>query len=148
MSGGKPAATRDRATFPALRERLGEDPARWLDREIVDSGTSMVLDRIESIDDLEVIRAWKAVERNLGRGRGGDPRSGVMSALEEREQTLEEHGERWERLDRPSPDERVTESASCGVEWSDRDDGERDTGVSLVRQSQRGRAATDGGESE
>jgi len=59
----------------------------------------MVRTRIESIDRIEVIRAWKAVERRLGRGEDGGPRSGIVQALDEREGVLEEIGERPDRLE-------------------------------------------------
>jgi len=104
MRGG---VARDRERFPGLRERLGEDPARWLDAEILGTGTKhidgrsrMVRTRIESIDRIEVVRAWKAVERRLGRSDDGGPRSGIIQALDEREGVLEEIGERPERLTR------------------------------------------------
>jgi len=92
--------SRDRERFPELREQLGEDPARWLDWSIPGERDRerMVRTRIESIDRIEVIRAWKAVERRLGRGEDGGPRSGIVQALDEREAVLEEIGERPDRL--------------------------------------------------
>ncbi|SFS00219.1 hypothetical protein SAMN05216559_2328 [Halomicrobium zhouii] len=96
----------DRERFPGLREQLGEDPARWLDAEIlgigskhVDGRSRMVRDRIESLDRIEVVRAWKAVERRLDRGDDGGPRSGIIEALDEREADLDEIGERPNRLE-------------------------------------------------
>ncbi|SFR92584.1 hypothetical protein SAMN05216559_1104 [Halomicrobium zhouii] len=69
LAGG----SRDCERFPELREHLGEDPARWLDWPILveRDRERLVRTRIESIDRIEVIRAWKAVERALGRGDDG-----------------------------------------------------------------------------
>jgi hypothetical protein len=96
----KPAAGRDREEFPVLRDRLGEDPARFLDRPLVEpshQGTSspflLAKARIQGIDDREVIRAYRAVERRIDRG----PREEVLALLDEREAVLEEIGDRDDR---------------------------------------------------
>jgi len=95
-----PAARRDREEFPVLRDRLGEDPARFLDRPLIDpshqgTGSPFLLAkaRIRGIDDAEVIRAYRAVERRLDRG----PREEVLELLEEREEILDELGDRADR---------------------------------------------------
>ena len=76
--------SRDRERFPELRERLDEDPARWLDWSILGERDRerLVRTRIESIDRIEMVRAWKAVERRLGRGDDGGPRSGIIRRLD------------------------------------------------------------------
>jgi len=95
-----PSSMLGRERVPELVERIGEDPARWLDRSLFggESDTSapgiMIRARIRGIDDLGVLSAWKAVERRLDRG----PREKVMQMLEDREQELEEIGERPDRL--------------------------------------------------
>jgi len=96
----KPAAGPDREAFPSLRDHLGEDPARFLDRPLVEpshQGTSspflLAKARIRGIDDAEVIRAFRAVERRIERG----PRDEVLDLLDEREDVLDEIGEREDR---------------------------------------------------
>jgi hypothetical protein len=79
----------DRPTFPALVDAIGEDPARYL----YDRDRWVSLARIRGIHRFEVIEAWRAVERNLASHQGRDPRGWVMSALDEREAYLQEHGE-------------------------------------------------------
>jgi len=93
----------ERREFPSLRKQIGEDPARWLDRSIADrngqANRKGVLEGlIDGMDSLARIRAWKAVERRLGRGRDGGPRSWVIEQLDERETTLDRIGERPDRL--------------------------------------------------
>jgi len=95
---------RDREQFPSLQEDIGEDPARWLDRELV-GGSSRAKDnkrfvaaRVRGIDKLPVLRAWMAVERALGRGPNDGPREGLMRLLEQRENFLQQAGERPDRL--------------------------------------------------
>lgn len=85
----------ERFAFPKLRERFSEDPARFLDREFRDGGRALIEARIRGIDFIPVVRAWKAVERNARVGPG-EPRRAVLELLDEREQTLEEIGERPE----------------------------------------------------
>jgi hypothetical protein len=121
----------DRERFPGLRDDLGEDPARFLDRPLFDgdehtaSPGAIMRARIRGIDYLATLRAWKAVERNLDRG----PRDRVIEMLEDREQWLLEHGDRDERLpdeiERRDDDQEDVEPAdvtpavihqSCGVQ--------------------------------
>jgi len=96
----RPAASTDRQDFPRLREDIGEDPARFLDRPLLEYGfqtgaAPLVKARIAGIDYLDVIRAWIAVERRLDRG----PRDNVIRWLERREETLQAKGERDDRLE-------------------------------------------------
>jgi len=114
------AASGDRERFPEVAEVIGEDPARWLDRDLFDHGVTrhrwiegdpypeyaprpdedvsapgqMIRDRIQGIDDLSVIARWLEVEHALGRG----PRDRVVELLEARAAELKEIGERPERL--------------------------------------------------
>jgi len=93
----------ERREFSSLRADIGEDPARWLDREIASrtdqaNRKGVVDGLISGMDSLARVRAWKAVERALGRGRDGGPRSWVIERLDEREATLERIGERPDRL--------------------------------------------------
>lgn len=100
------ADTSQRLRCPALEESIGEDPARWLDRDLMtrttrrqepdtsDSLTAMrlVVDKsvsspwetvrsvIDGIDSLERIRAWRAVERKLANDEHND---GARNPLEE-----------------------------------------------------------------
>lgn len=97
-----------REQFPSLRDQIGEDPARYLDRD--DLYIAKI--RIRGIDFIEVVRAWKAVERRIDRG----PREEVMQLLEERESFLQEHGERDERAAPADRDVRPKE-----VFWIDED---------------------------
>jgi hypothetical protein len=99
-----------------IREDVGEDPGRWLARDLLDDpGGDMdsrewLATRIDGIDRLDVLRAWLAVERRLANERGRAPREPVLELLEDREQELEREGDRWERLDRdaiPDHEERI-----------------------------------------
>lgn len=99
---GKPGASPDRERFPQLKDDLGEDPARFLDHQLVSTEWSeIVRSRIQGIDRLAVINAWIAIERRLERG----PRDTVIDLLEQRRAWLQDHGERPEELreadDRP-----------------------------------------------
>lgn len=96
-----------RQRFPTLVEQIGEDPARYLDRDDL----YMAKVRIRGIDFLEVVRAWIAVERRLDRG----PRPEVIGLLKEREAFLLEHGDRDERIE-PRADRDVPPK---DVVWTD-----------------------------
>lgn len=115
MTRGKPANKSERERFPKLAEEIGEDPARFLDHDLVERGSSrtsstgqdLLRARIRGIDEKKIARAWIAVERRLDRG----PRSTVLEWLEDRLAYLEDHGDREERLDFdsiPPREERVT----------------------------------------
>lgn len=108
-----------------MKDDIGENPVHFLDRDLPshpnraesDHGLPrMIQDRIDGIDRLEVIGAWRAAERQLRRGKdiqnlpddvdlddvdffeaGLEPgRKRVLNALDERKQFLQEHGERPE----------------------------------------------------
>lgn len=132
---GQPANTSDsRPGFPKLKADpdVREDPAKFLARDLVsdDDARRMFEGRVAGIDKLAVVNAWLAVERRLGRGRGG-PRDAVIDRLEQRRAFLQEHGERpddlrdaIERGDAPArydgwADPEPTASVAT---WTDRDE--------------------------
>lgn len=129
---GKPAHRNERARFPRLKDEIGEDPAKWLDRQLVrppEPGTTppkaFVWSLIDGIDSIERCRAWKAVERSLATRDDREPRQAILERLDEREQELREIGERDDRL--PDADElqrrrERSETVGSCVEWVD--DGE------------------------
>jgi len=110
-----------RETFPNLQADIGEDPARFLDRDLFEHGISYlddrdepdfekgdqrlvregkvsapgekIRDRIAGIDTITVARAWRAVERGLDRTPEGG-RNVVIRFIEDRIDELEEQGER------------------------------------------------------
>jgi hypothetical protein len=110
----------DRAEYPDRKQEIGEDPARWLDQDLlertavqqevdptsefgeirlvedtdVSTPGQLVLSRIRGIDSKLVIRHWLEVEHDLDRG----PRDTIVDALQERAETLKEIGERPDRL--------------------------------------------------
>ena len=137
MIGGP---SRDRETFPSLKDEIGEDPARYLDVDRV-SDLELARARIRGIDFIAVIRAWKAVERNLAANGvvSEHHRSTVMAWLDEREAELEEIGERDDRVE---PGSR-TPSPAAEFTWVDCEGGERPTSTVDADQY---RDATDGGE--
>jgi hypothetical protein len=92
---GRRAQQRDRERFPDVKERIDEDPARWLDREPLGKTADA---RIDGIDFLDVVDAWVRVEAELERG----PRREVIAKLNQRKAWLEEHGERPDRAGRAS----------------------------------------------
>jgi hypothetical protein len=104
-----------------LIDTLGHDPARWLDRDLdtpqmveaeyyenqrghtnarfvpdtdCDPAARMVRERIEGIRDTVTLRAWRAVERKLGRGPNGGPRERVLEWIESRLDDLDDQPER------------------------------------------------------
>jgi hypothetical protein len=79
-----------------LKQDVGENPARFLDRRIPNPPprNSMFRARLEGIDRLAVIGAWKATERRLAHEADREPREHVMRLLAERRDWLLEHGER------------------------------------------------------
>jgi hypothetical protein len=135
MIGGR---SRDRERFPALQEEISEDPARYLDVDRIE-GLRLARARIRGIDFFAVLRAWRAVERNLvANGVVSEHhRQQVMEWLDEREAELEEIGERDERVE---PNGR-TPSPAAEWSWPDRD-GE----YPFTNNVDAGRYAADGGE--
>lgn len=91
---------RQRRRFDDLKDDIGEDPARWLDWDLIrhEDRRNIALTLIDSIDTIERIRAWKAVERALAVEHDREPRSKIIQRLDQREEWLELHGERPDRL--------------------------------------------------
>jgi hypothetical protein len=85
---------------PTLKDQIGEDPARWLDWDfLADAGRkSLVMSLINGMDTLQRLRAWRAVERRLAARDDREPRAAIMQRLDQREEWLELHGERPDRL--------------------------------------------------
>lgn len=85
---GKPAASVERETFPEEVERVGEDPARWLDRDVLEDGDAgpLIASRIRGIRSIEVIEAWVRVEQELDR----PTRTGILDRLKARADELRE----------------------------------------------------------
>ena len=112
---------RGREEFATLVEDIGEDPARFLDRDLFDHGITrleerdapafdeanqcvvredvvsapgkMIRDRIDGIETIAVARAWKAIERRLERTPEGG-RDVIIGLLDDRIDELEANGER------------------------------------------------------
>lgn len=147
MPSTNQAGGRDFPEFNNIEEDIGHNPARFLDWTLVgqnvDDGRKLLLKaRIRGIDRIPVCRAYKAVERALGRGPAGGPREAVIRLLDQREEYLEEVGERPERLSygpRRPPEYYATETDD------DRDERPRTAAEKLSRMRS-GRVATDGGE--
>lgn len=107
-SQNQPADTSDRLQCPALVEDIGEDPARWLDWDLLadTARAEIVRTLIDGIDTVERLRAWRAVERKLAnddendgaRNPLEDPRGRIMQRLDQREEWLKLNGERPDRL--------------------------------------------------
>lgn len=131
------ASTRERERFPAVRERIGEDPARFLDYADPED-LLLARARIRGIDYQEVIVEWLRVERELERG----PRETVIGWLQERNRHLLEHGDRDHQLATAIPHDEIESTKSVAV-WADRENGER--GSTYSRASRR-RARADGGD--
>lgn len=97
-------AHRDREVYPHVQERIGEDPARFLDRDLDGDALDFVESRIQGIDRFEVLAGWGDVERNLVRTPDGSHneagRDQVIELLQNRACELEEHGDRDEKLQR------------------------------------------------
>jgi len=120
-SEGTPGGSGSRERFPEALESIGEDPARWLDRDLFDHGIArledrdepdfesgaqrivrdsdvsspgtMIRDRIQGIDRLGVAGSWIRVERELER-TPEDGRDVVIQMLRDRIAELEANGER------------------------------------------------------
>lgn len=100
MTHSKPASRGDRERFPDVEERIGEDPARVLDRPLIkptrsktSSPFALAEARIRGIDRLGVLNGYLQVERSLDRG----PRDQVVELLEQRRDLLLELGDRDDR---------------------------------------------------
>jgi hypothetical protein len=124
------------ADWPDWRREIvaavDEDPVRWLDRDLSCQRVGQLADdrdtgypveqwlrtRVDGIDDVGVLNAWKRAERELAARDGREPRAVVMDLLDDRLQTLVADGERWDRpeTDRgsvPDRDERVDERTAA-----------------------------------
>lgn len=80
---------------------LADEALRFLDRPVAREPAEDALGvapLIRGIDRFDRLRAWDAIERRLGRGPGSGRRPVVAELLDEREATLDEIGERPERL--------------------------------------------------
>lgn len=74
-------ATSDRPAFDDVKERIGEDPARFLATSLDESP------RIQGIQSEAVLDEWEHVENELPEG----PRDGILRQLEARRQQLQGH---------------------------------------------------------
>lgn len=93
-----------------LRQQADTSSSRYDYLAVPDTDTTtnaeFVLSLIDGIDTVERIRAWRAVEYRLANDdQNGDarnpleePRSAIIQRLDQREQWLELHGERPDRL--------------------------------------------------
>lgn len=100
----------DRQRFERVKAEIGHDPARFLDVDFLDNPDAGRLAKsvIDGLGYIEAVEAWRAVERNLGRGPDGGPRQGVIERLDERREWIETHGERDELGQREIRPERRT----------------------------------------
>lgn len=83
--------SRDYPAFPDIEQELSYNPARFLDSTIerTDCTTDLTVTAlIHGINDIETIRAWIAVEVDLGRNDGG-PRREIIKQLNRRQAQLE-----------------------------------------------------------
>lgn len=98
----------ERLRCPTLKDDIGEDPARWLDADMLANPDrkELVWSLIHGIDTYARLRAWRAVELKLANDdENGDarnpldePRSAILKRLNQREEWLDLHGERPDRL--------------------------------------------------
>jgi hypothetical protein len=128
--------------FPRIVERIGENPARFLDRDLTTSTPeghakpSLMLEaRIDGIDFVDVAIAYLAVETQLDREEC--PRSGVIDRLEARKEWLQDHGDR-PRGSRVAPED-VPSTDRVGPGRVDTDDGEHPGTYSSVTKRQQRR---------
>ncbi len=134
-----------REHYPEIEADIGEDPARFLDYDLEanDGMRTTALARIRGIDRISTVRAWIGVERALDR----PTREDIIEALQEREATLEEIGERPDRLEYgPHPPPWYYQNDS-GEGTSEGDDDEVES-LNAHQKLQRMRARTDGGEAD
>lgn len=82
--------TTSREEYPEIEERIGEDPARFLDKPLLRGESSplqLAFARIRGIQDPEVLSTWADVERDLERG----PRDRVVNAIKQRAAELNQN---------------------------------------------------------
>lgn len=124
----QPAASGDgRARYPDVKRAIGEDPARFLDHQLVERGPAhtdetmqrLVRARIRGIDRRDVAARWLAVERDLERG----PRRTIIDWLTDRMAELDERGDRPDRLPAGPrrPPEAYEQDAETPVRFVDED---------------------------
>jgi len=91
---------RQRRRFDHVKEDIGEDPARWLDWDLIrhEDRRELLWSLIDAIDSIERVRACRAVERRLAAKDDREPRAKIIQRLDQREEWLELHGERPDRL--------------------------------------------------
>lgn len=92
---GRSSSRWEIADYPEIEERIGENPARFLDARDPDGfgldgdgdapELALAFARIDGIRSVEVCRAWLEVEVDLH----DEPRSSVIAALNERKAELE-----------------------------------------------------------
>lgn len=90
-----------------IAEQIGENPARYLDQNLVETGPShttssgrpLFIARVRGIDYIGVANAWIIVERELAKFRDREPRQRVIELLERRRDHLIENGERTDLSD-------------------------------------------------
>lgn len=105
------SSTDEREQYPEEAEKIGEDPARFLDVQLVNSGMGssdfeLAAARIRGIDSIEVANAWLRVEGQLERG----PRTGVIQRLTRRKDEIEARAD----ADAPNATEGDTTAATAG----------------------------------
>lgn len=110
--GERPDDSPNRREFPGIKDELGEDPARWLDREMTDEHARIVVAMIRGMRSLRRLKAWRSVEIALDRGEGGGPREDVLALLDERKLYLEQ--EAGESVFAPEPTQAL--AADGGVD--------------------------------
>jgi hypothetical protein len=124
----RPAARESHPDYDNVVDAIGENPARWLDRELVTSETNRewVKSLVDGIRDPERLAAWRAVEKNLGRGRDGGPRQRVLDWLDDRAAEIAGDGPPPRRHGpRRPPASLATADDHDPFEWADRDDDRR-----------------------
>lgn len=90
----------DRRERRQFDDRHVDEAARWLDREVIGRADRETIVRtlIQSIDRVARVRGWRAAERRLARLDDRQPRTGIVRALDQREDELADRGERPDRL--------------------------------------------------
>lgn len=115
MTGlNKPADTTIRQEYPAIAAKVGgEDPARWLDRSLVDNESAREVTRtlIETLPDRRHVALWLQVEHDLDRG----PRSKVVEWLHDRRDELDVADWHAHLAKLPTADPEPTESVAVWV---------------------------------
>jgi hypothetical protein len=132
---------------PGLKADIGEDPERFLSRSI-SFDDQFPFARINGIDSLRVVRIWKRIESDPDRA-AGEPREPVLQALEQREEFLEAHGDRDDRVAGETHD-RELEPAVVMINGEPADERSQSATAKLaeMRADSGAEVATDGGEDQ